>query len=252
MRRPREPLSPVARPLAVLAGRAAFVLLAALAISAVGCGKRAGGSCKPGESLCVDKDNALSCQAGKLVPVGCHGPLGCTRFGERASCDDSIAAPGDACIGLTEEEFACSADRRRALLCKAGRFAPHLECRGKGGCTLLGQQISCDTSVAARGDPCKVQGASACTEDQKELVVCRDGKFVAYRHCRGQYGCYTKGDAPACDETLSLEGDPCGLDGYVVCSVDKKSELVCQSGSFVRTRACKKGCVVQTRSIECN
>jgi hypothetical protein len=159
-------------------------------------------------------------------------------------------------MGVSDEEYACSADKKRALLCKNGRFEPYLECRGKAGCALLGQQVSCDTSVASKGDPCKVQGASACSVEQKEMLVCRDGKFVTYRYCRGQYGCYTKGDAPACDETLSLEGDPCGLPGYVVCSVDKQSELICQGGTFVKSRACRKsGCSVITRAgggIECN
>ena len=111
-------------------------------------------------------------------------------------------------------------------------------------------------SVAEKDDPCKSQGAVACTPDGKEMVTCRDGKFARHRYCRGQYGCQTKGDAPTCDETLSLEQDPCGLPGQVVCSIDAQTELVCQGGVFVRSRSCRKsGCMVTSRPgrpIECN
>lgn len=220
---------------------AACVLLLAFATA---CGKSVGSKCKPGESVCSSKSTALTCQGGKLAEVACRGPLGCTKFQEKVSCDDSEASEGDACMGESNEEYACSVDKKRALLCKNGKFERYLECRGKAGCSLLGHQISCDTSVAAKNDPCKVQGASACAVDQKEMFVCRDGKFAHYRYCRGQAGCYTKDDAPACDETLSQELDECGLPGFVVCSEDGKSELICQGGRFVKARTCKTGCTV--------
>lgn len=220
---------------------AAVVLVAALLPA---CKKSVGSKCKPGEALCSTQAAALACQGGKLTEVACRGPLGCTKFQEKVSCDDSEAAEGDTCMGDGEEEYACSVDKKRALVCKNGRFERYLECRGKSGCALLGHQVSCDTSVASKNDPCKAQGASACAVDQKEMLVCRDGKFAHYRYCRGQAGCYTKDDAPACDETLSLELDECGLPGFVVCSVDGKSELVCQGGRFMRTRSCKTGCTV--------
>ncbi len=232
-----------------MSGRSSLVgVLLLLLVSSVAllpaCGKAAGGKCKQGESLCTDKTTALTCIGGSFVEVACQGPLGCTRYQERANCDVSAASEGDRCLGQNEEEYACSLDKKRALMCKNGKMERYLECRGKSGCALLGQQVSCDTSVAAKGDPCKVQGASACTEDQKEMLVCRDGKFAHHRHCRGQAGCYTKDDAPACDETKSLELDECGLPGFVVCSVDGQSELICQGGRFVRTRPCHKGCTV--------
>jgi hypothetical protein len=208
------------------------------------CGKRPGGSCKATESLCMNPTTALSCTGGKFSEVQCKGPLGCTRYQDHANCDVSVSAEGDPCLGVNDEEYACSVDKKRALVCRNGRMERYLECRGKAGCALLGQQVSCDTSVAEKGDPCKVQGASACTSGQKELLVCRDGKFVHYRHCRGQAGCYTRDDAPACDETLSLELDECGLPGFVVCSVDGQSELVCQGSQFIKARTCRGGCTV--------
>jgi len=216
------------------------------------CGKTAGSKCKLGESFCSTKTEALACHDGKLVPVGCHGPLGCNRMGDHATCDDSVAELGDACMGTGEQEYACSGDRKRALVCKQGKFAAYLDCRGPAGCAPLGQQVSCDNSVAEKGDVCMVTGGSACSVDKKEMLICRDGHFAPYRYCRGQFGCYTRADAPACDETLSLEGDPCGLPGYVVCSVDKQSELICQGGAFVKSRACKKtGCTVVARGVDC-
>jgi hypothetical protein len=232
-------------------GARAAILLAATALAlaaSAGCKPKAGSSCKAGESTCADKTTALTCRDGKLAEVPCAGPLGCAKIRERAQCDTSIANDGDAGMAEDDEEYACTPDKTRALTCEQGRFRRYLECRGKGGCTLLGRTVSCDTSVAADGDPCRVQGAVACGANQKQMFVCRDGTFQVYRHCRGQYGCYLKGDAPTCDETLSLEGDPCGLPGYVVCAVDGKNELVCQGGRFQTSRACRKsGCVVTNR-----
>lgn len=223
--------------------RLAATLALALTLVAA-CGRTAGSKCKQGEAACSNKSTALTCVAGVFVEVACQGPLGCTKYQDRANCDVSVASEGDRCLGQNNEEYACSLDRKRALICKNGKMERHLECRGKGGCALLGQQVSCDTSVAAKNDPCKVQGAAACTEDQKEMLVCRDGKFAHHRHCRGQHGCYTKDDAPACDETKSLELDECGLPGFVVCSVDGQSELICQGGRFTKARSCRTGCTV--------
>jgi hypothetical protein len=225
--------------------RSALAAAAALALSLLSaCAKHAGDKCKPGEAVCADKGRALTCQGGKLVEVACRGPLACTRFQDKVHCDDSEASPGDACMGEGDEEYACSRDKKQAAVCKNGRFERYLECRGKDGCALLGQQLACDTSVAVKGDPCKTQGASACAVDQKELLVCRDGKFIHHRFCRGLAGCYTKDDAPACDETISQVDDECGHPGFVVCSEDGRNELVCQGGRFMRSRACKTGCTV--------
>jgi hypothetical protein len=237
--------------------RRAVVVAAVLsAMVLAACGKRAGGSCKAGESVCIDKGKALSCQGGKFVEVSCAGPLGCSKLQDRASCDDSVAVAGESCMLDGDEQYACTPDKKRALVCKGGSYQLYLECRGSAGCSLLGRTVSCDTSIADKGDPCKSPGAVACAADQKHMLVCRDGKFALHRYCRGQYGCQTKGDAPSCDETLSLEQDPCGLPGQVVCALDGQSELVCQGGVFVRSRSCRKsGCVVTSRPgrpIECN
>ena len=128
---------------------AALVTIASFSI--VACGKRAGGSCKPGESTCLDKGKAVACQGGKFAEVACAGPLGCNKLQDHAICDDSVANEGDACMADADDEYACTPDKKRALLCKGGKFALHLECRGKGGCSLLGRSVSCDTSAYAAG-----------------------------------------------------------------------------------------------------
>ncbi len=231
----------------------AFSFAAALVLAA-GCKKGEGSSCKKGESTCLDKQNALTCVAEKYVKAPCAGPMGCTKFESHANCDSSVANDGDACLTEGDEEYACTPDKKRALVCAQGRFSRYMECRGKGGCSVNGRTVACDTSVANPGDPCKAQGATACTEDGKQMVTCQNGKFVVYRYCRGQYGCYTKDEAPTCDLTKSLEGDPCGVQGLVVCAMDGQTELICQGSTFLRSRTCKKGCTVTTRAgrtIDC-
>jgi hypothetical protein len=229
--------------------------LALLLAASPGCKNRAGSACKPGESACRDKTTALVCRAEKLAEVACKGPLGCGKLQGQASCDTSVASAGDACMGDREDEHACTPDRTRALVCKEGTFAPHLECRGKGGCAIAAARVSCDMSIAAAGDRCTERGAVACAVDGKQMLVCQNGRFALHRHCRGQLGCQLKDDAPTCDQTLSVEGEPCALPGYVVCSVDGKEELVCQGGRFQRARSCRTtGCVVTNRAgraIEC-
>lgn len=233
----------------------AAIASAATVVLAAGCGKKVGGACKGTESVCTPgKQSALVCRNGAFAEIACGGPLACQKYQDHANCDTSQASLGDPCMG-EDDEYACSPDKKQALVCKGGKFDRYLECRGKGGCTMLGRTVSCDTSIATQGDPCKTQGAVACGEDQKHMVICRDGKFDLYRHCRGQYGCFVKGDTPSCDETLSAINDPCGLPGQVVCSVDGKTELVCQGGAFMKSLTCKNGCVVTNRPgrpIECN
>mgnify|MGYP000930302136 CR=1 FL=1 len=225
-----------------------------VAVTAAACGKKPGSACKPPESTCFDKKTALACQGDKFVAIACNGPLGCNKFQDHANCDDTIAAENDLCMGTGEDEYACTPDKKRALVCKGGKFTRYLECRGKGGCSMLGQQISCDTSVANLGDPCKNQGATSCTADQKQMVICRDGKFETYRYCRGAHGCFFQEESPACDETLSLEGDPCGMPGRIVCSVDGQTELRCEGSRYGTSRKCKKGCTVANtpgRTVVC-
>ncbi|HVJ92642.1 MAG TPA: hypothetical protein VM580_22735 [Labilithrix sp.] len=220
---------------------------------AAGCGKKAGGSCKGTESTCLDKKTAIACRNGTFAEVPCAGPIGCSKYQDHANCDTSVALAGAPCLG-EDDEYACSADKKHAVVCKGGRFEPYLECRGKDGCATLGHAVSCDVSIAAKDDPCKQADALACSEDLKVLLACKNGRFVLHRYCRGRDGCTVKPDGPSCDETLALAGDPCGLPGQIVCSEDGKTELICQSGIFMKSLSCKTGCTVSNgpaRTIEC-
>jgi hypothetical protein len=225
----------------------ALRLAAALvAVLVLGCSKKAGSFCKGSESTCLDKKTALVCRGDTYAPVACGGPLACAKYEDHANCDTSLSRAGEACMG-EDDEYACSPDQKHALVCRGGTFAPYLECRGKAGCSMLGRMASCDMSIASKGDPCKSQGAAACGEDEKHMLTCRDGKFELYRYCRGQYGCFLKENAPSCDETVSLAGDPCGLPGQVVCATDGQTELVCQGGVFTKSITCKTACTVTNR-----
>lgn len=222
-------------------------LVLATFLVAAGCGaKKAGTPCKGASSSCADPKTALACQGGKLVEVACGGPLACVTFKDHANCDTSVATLGAPCMG-EEDEYSCTPDKKRALVCKGGRFALHQECRGAAGCSILGKSVSCDLTIAEKTDPCPTQGATACSSDQKEMLRCEDHRFVPYRFCRGQYGCAVKEQVPTCDESIALVGDRCGLPGQIVCSVDGKSELVCQGGQFTMSLACKNGCTVTNR-----
>lgn len=218
----------------------------AAALLTLACGKKAGSSCTGTESTCLDKKTALACRGGKLAEVACAGPTGCSKYQDHANCDTSVAAAGQPCMG-EDDEYACSPDGKHSVVCKGGKFEPWLECRGKNGCSMLGRSPSCDTTVAEKNDPCKEPGKTACTVDQKQMVICRDGKFTFYRYCRGQYGCSLKLDTVSCDESISKPGDPCGQPGMVVCSEDGKTELVCQGGMYTKSLTCKTACTVTNR-----
>lgn len=228
-----------------------------LALALVACGgKKAGAPCKGTAATCdASKQTALVCRDGTYVAVACAGPKACAPYKDRVSCDTTVAELGDPCMG-DEDEYACSADKKLGLVCnpKTSKFEKHRDCRGPAGCTMNGHTLSCDQSIAEKGDACKVPDAIACSEDKKSLVICRDGHFAVHRFCRGRHGCFDRGDGPSCDLTLSQPGDPCGIQGQVVCSVDGKSELVCQGSTFLKSLSCKTACTVTDRpgrNIDC-
>jgi hypothetical protein len=223
-------------------------------LAASGCKKGEGSACKGRESMCLDKTTALTCVSEKLAKVPCSGPLGCTRFEDHANCDVSISSEGAMCLGENEDEYACAPDKKRALLCSKGKIVKVLDCRGKGGCAVAGRALSCDQAVAVAGDVCKTPEANACTADGKQQLRCQNGKFVVYRQCRGKKGCVTDEELTTCDQAQAQEGDACGVQGLVVCALDGQTELVCQGSTFLRSRACKKGCVASEggRRVACD
>ena len=145
---------------------------------------------------------------------------------------------------------ACSADKTTSLVCDKGKFVAVETCRG--GCTVAGDTVTCDTSGAQKGDLCTQPGALACGSDGKSRLVCKDGKYAADRPCGGPRGCQPREDF-ACDESIAEEGDPCSLSGFVACAKDGSRELVCESGAYVGSLACKTGICrpLSASKIEC-
>jgi hypothetical protein len=228
--------------------------LLALVVVASACKKHEGGACKSSEQVCADKEHALVCRSGQFVTVACPGPLACSRFENRVNCDTTMGNVGDNCMG-EDDEYACSSDKKQVVVCKKGKFESYLQCRGATGCAMDGKIPNCDVSVAAKGDPCQKPETFACAADAQQMLICRLGKFETFRYCRGANGCTVRqSEGPACDESLSMLGDPCGTPGQIGCSSDGKTELICQGGVFMKSRSCKTSCTISTkngRAVEC-
>ncbi len=86
------------------------------------CAKKAGDPCKDTGSSCGrSKKSALVCRGGTYQEVACAGPLACANYQDHANCDTSLASRGDLCMGEADE-YACSLDKKRALLCTGGTY----------------------------------------------------------------------------------------------------------------------------------
>jgi len=229
---------------------AALIVVVSLFLG-VGCKPKAGKKCQVGQVVCEDPANVLACQGGVFVEAHCRGPAGCTKLGTKVTCDDSIADEGDPCLDAESENRACSTNKKKSLLCDAGKFKAIQFCRGPKGCQIHGEVVTCDSQVAEKADPCLKPGTFACSTDFKTRLICKEGKFQFDRFCRGNSGC--RDFDFSCDESISEIGDPCGVPGMVGCSVDGKEELVCQGGQYIAQRQCRKhGChVTANRGIDC-
>lgn len=131
-----------------------------------------------GKACAHDKRSELECNDSRFVLAStCSGPRGCTATGGRVHCDDSFAAPGDACAS---RDYACSA------------FKPLMACKGPLHCRATADKVAdsttvhCDTSVADRGDSCSA-GDWACSTDGKVVMSCQHGRFAFSKRCPG--GC---------------------------------------------------------------
>jgi hypothetical protein len=231
----------------------AFILIVVCMQGAVACKAKLGGSCKPGKDACEDSATALHCAPDNTyVEVKCAGSLGCTKLGAKVYCDNSTAEVADACMGESEGEYACSSTKKRAVVCSSGKFKPYLECRGPKGCTMMSKTVSCDNTIAERGDPCISAGKLACSTDAKNRFVCKDGKWEVERYCRGRDACQVRMNDWFCDTSLADANDPCGVAGAVACSTDGSHRLVCKGGRMAEDIACKKGCTVAAdHKVDC-
>ena len=215
---------------------ALFLFFIASASTFPGCKPKPGGKCQAGQAACEDSSTVLACDGEVFAEAKCRGAAGCAKNGAKVTCDQSTAQEGDACVAQDADARACSVDKRSALACVNGKFAIVEACDGPNGCTPKGAKPACDATLAKKGDACARAGDSACGLDQKSRLLCTAGKWMLDRYCRGPKGCMLP--SFGCDEEISDVGDPCGNPGYLACGLDHATELVCQGGQFVRSRAC--------------
>jgi hypothetical protein len=240
---------------------AVAVFAVTLVVCLLDCKKPApGGACTSnGKFVCTSATGGLICQNGTLQTLPCRGPRGCQGVGAAAQCDDDLAQAGDACQQTLNENYSCSTDHASELVCKDGKFVVARTCKGLKKCSINGDLISCDDSLADVGDACVVEPGDAnyaCSSDKKTEVVCdaASAKFVATDSCRGSKGCWIDRDFVRCDSSFAREGDICRhVDGHA-CAEDAKSELKCNpQGKWQHQHDCKReGCKVKGNEIWCD
>jgi hypothetical protein len=201
----------------------------------------------------LDAKRAIICDDGQFVETPCRGKAGCSTVQERTACDISGNQPGDVCSKSDEGVAVCAGDD--AMLACHGRKYERVPCHGPRGCQMVGAQVNCDQSVAEPGEPCKKDGAKACSVDQAQVLSCKDGRLGAQYWCRGEGRCSSAGGKLACDQTVAKLGDLCdpSLSGHIACSEDRKSLITCQNERFVPSEKCKPGtsCTVSGQSTKC-
>ena len=177
------------------------------------------------------------------VEVPCKGARGCVRKGEADECDDTVAVEGDRCPLDPPLDYACSADRARALVCKDGRYGLWRACRGPDGCAVeAGRNVRCDTTLGAAGNPCAQQGTYACSADRQAMLLCDGATLAEASSCRGPQGCRIEKESHKveCDDGLAREGDACDQPKRIACAQGGKAELVCQDAKYVKKRDCRR------------
>jgi hypothetical protein len=224
--------------------------LGIVAIAFVACRAKVGDTCAKGDVTCDDdRAGALACVEGHLARVACGGRAACST-GTRASCDQTIARMGDACVGGE----ACAVDAVELLRCDGGRFVSAGRCGGPAGCVVERGAIACDTSRGEAGDPCRDRDEVTCARDAKSALACTAGRLTTRTTCRGPRGCAID-DARKlrCDDSIAEPDDACDLDGQAACSSDGTAELRCVAGKFARVRVCRRPpCKATASEILCD
>ncbi|HLK40032.1 MAG TPA: hypothetical protein VKU41_24920 [Polyangiaceae bacterium] len=236
----------------------ALGLCLVLPFSACSLRQKAGDKCTSnGKYVCLDASGGLLCQNGVLVTLACRGPKGCQGMGASSMCDDDLSAEGDTCALTLNENFACTTDHKKELVCKDGKFVAASTCKGPKACSISGDMIHCDDSIADIGDPCREEPGDAnyaCTTDRKGEVVCRAGTFQPSNSCRGVKGCWVDGNLVHCDASFAREGDICRPVDNVSCSEDAVTEVKCTPQmKWAKRRDCKRGgCKVKGNEVFCD
>ena len=114
---------------------AAAVICAVLVVGLWECKPKPGSSCQyNGKIRCDDPSTALLCRKNVVVAIPCRGPQGCKAPpGGDGVCDDDLAQEGDPCQDTLNENYACSTDHAKELLCKDGKFVVDKKWKPKKG-----------------------------------------------------------------------------------------------------------------------
>jgi hypothetical protein len=235
----------------------ATVLAGIAAIGACSLKPTAGGKCTTnGKYSCSDPSSAMLCQDNVYVSIPCRGPHGCVGTGGGSQCDDDLAQVGDACMMTLNQNYACSTDHKKELICQSGKFAEVRSCKGPKACTVMGETLHCDDSLADMGDPCVEEPGDAnyaCSTDKLMEVVCKSSKFEQSNSCRGTKGCWIQGESVHCDNTFAREGEICRpVDDYS-CSEDATALMRCSPQmKWAKKRDCKRdGCKIKGHEVIC-
>jgi hypothetical protein len=137
-------------------------------------------------------------------------------------------------------------------------------CKGARGCGRTGDDDVCDDTLAIAGDACPISPPLdyACATSHADALVCKEGRFDLWRHCRGPQGCrVVDGRNVRCDTSLGEADDPCERAGTFACSVDGKTMLACDGKVLVAASSCRgpKACSfsagepgAEPRNIDCD
>ncbi len=128
-----------------------------------------------------DKKSRLECKANVFAVASvCGGEKGCYWTGNSIRCDTDAATAGDVCD--TEDDVACSIDKRFALKCTGGKYTPFDTCKGDDGCKIDASHVRCDTTLGDVGDPC-TGDEPTCESGKRNLLVCQGNKYAVKDSC---------------------------------------------------------------------
>lgn len=149
-----------------------------------------------------DKKGMLQCTKNRWTLVQtCLGDRACSMEKKKVICDNSVSKEGDAC--RETDDYACSVDKKTALVCKNGVFVQSGQCKGPNGCKITGSKdagfkVSCDDSIANQGDACDKEDHYSCSSDARLILKCKSKKFDIEDRCKPKEKCEIRGGQVGC------------------------------------------------------
>ncbi len=127
------------------------------------------------------------------------------------------------------------------------------------GCTPLPRQdVEADAGRApgptADADISCYPRETYCVDDATALY-CSPAGTLATARCDGPLGCVTGAAGVACDDSVAMPGDACGVVDHAACARDRQSALRCADDHrFATLQACSgpAGCAVASGVVRCD